>query len=94
MLDVIYQWFVDGAAFLVIKLATAWLETELFFIELAWDASKTILNTFTIYPQIQAAIDMLPEQYSGVLFYLGLDQILAIIIQALLTRFTLQAIGI
>ncbi|AAW87647.1 enterotoxin [Aliivibrio fischeri ES114] len=90
MLDYIYSWFVDGVAFLVIELAEMFLESKLFIIKFFWDVSNNIVSMFSIYPQIQSAIDMLPPQYSGILFYLGLDKVFAILIQALLTRFSLQ----
>ncbi|HAS7932141.1 TPA: DUF2523 domain-containing protein, partial [Vibrio cholerae] len=56
--------------------------------------SQKVIDMFTIYPLIQQAIDMLPPQYSGFLFFLGLDQALAIVLQALMTRFALRALNL
>ncbi|ACP11583.1 accessory cholera enterotoxin [Vibrio cholerae O395] len=94
MMDPLYDWLIDGFTWLVIKLGIMWIESKIFVIQFFWEMSQKVIDMFTIYPLIQQAIDMLSPQYSGFLFFLGLDQALAIVLQALMTRFALRALNL
>ncbi len=71
MMDTLYDWLIDGFTWLVIKLGIMWIESKIFVIQFFWEMSQKVIDMFTIYPLIQQAIDMLPPQYSGFLFFLG-----------------------
>lgn len=102
LLSDIYEWFTTGiyefavelvaylVEWIVVGMITAKLWAAVFF----WDVAKTILVNVGLSPMIEASWASLDSRLLGHLTFFKIPEAINILLQAIVTRFSMRVMGL
>jgi len=88
----IYDFTIESFQFLMLKITLFTIDTVIFFISLAWDLMKVILNQVGITNALSSAWSYLDSGMLSTLTFFGIPDLINIITTAFLTKFLFKFI--
>jgi hypothetical protein len=86
----IYTFVRDALAVVTKALVYSWVSTQLFALDIAYEAAKGIVSDLGISSAVRSYYGGLPGEVSSALSFFGVPQALNMIFSALSTRFVLR----
>ena len=90
----IWQLVYDAIVYIVAKVTILYFEIKIFMLGFAADVATEILDELNITSLIQQKIDLMNAQYTQLIMFLRLPEMINMIMSSYLTRYVFRFIGI